>query len=149
MKTKTHCKSGHEFTVENTYYTKEGWKQCKICRRISGRKCWLNADNQEKYRRYRKEWRSKNKETSRKLARDYYDRIRTIIEEAKRGPCVDCGQQFPHYVMDLHHRAPETKRMNIGRTRGIRSTPAEIAKCDLLCANCHRIRTWRDKGRKR
>ncbi len=38
---KTHCKHGHKFTAENTYrYPKESRKQsrnCKICRRNSGR----------------------------------------------------------------------------------------------------------------
>lgn len=29
----THCKNGHEFKEENTYITKLGYRQCKICNR--------------------------------------------------------------------------------------------------------------------
>jgi hypothetical protein len=36
---KTHCKNGHEFNDQNTYYTKQGWRICRICR------------NQENHRR--------------------------------------------------------------------------------------------------
>jgi hypothetical protein len=32
QKARTHCKRGHEFTPENTDLTKEGWRQCRICR---------------------------------------------------------------------------------------------------------------------
>ncbi len=28
---KTHCRQGHELTPENTYVTKEGWRQCRVC----------------------------------------------------------------------------------------------------------------------
>jgi hypothetical protein len=45
--------------------------------------------------------------------------------------------------MDFDH-APGTKTFNIGRDRGSRSAhvvAAEIAKCEVVCANCHRIRT--------
>jgi hypothetical protein len=30
---KTHCPRGHEYTPENTYVRKLGWRECKICRR--------------------------------------------------------------------------------------------------------------------
>lgn len=30
-KAKTHCAHGHEFTEGNTYFTREGWKRCRIC----------------------------------------------------------------------------------------------------------------------
>jgi hypothetical protein len=31
---RTHCKHGHAFTVENTYYTREGWRRCRVCRAL-------------------------------------------------------------------------------------------------------------------
>jgi WhiB family redox-sensing transcriptional regulator len=30
---KTHCKHGHQFTAENTYYTPDGHRRCRICLR--------------------------------------------------------------------------------------------------------------------
>lgn len=31
QRSRTHCKLGHEFTVENTHITKEGWRSCRKC----------------------------------------------------------------------------------------------------------------------
>jgi len=44
---RTHCKNGHEWTVENTYFTKEGWRNCRRCacekmRRITAAKRLAN-----------------------------------------------------------------------------------------------------------
>ncbi len=41
---KTHCKRGHEYTEENTYYTpREGWRQCRECKKIVGRVSRMRA----------------------------------------------------------------------------------------------------------
>lgn len=37
----THCKHGHAWTPENTYFTKEGWKNCRECQNAKMRR--LNA----------------------------------------------------------------------------------------------------------
>jgi len=62
--------------------------------------------------------------------------------QLKNKPCSRCGGTFPPYVMDWHHRDPSQKKfpLNAGNlTRTEESILAEVAKCDLLCANCHRI----------
>ena len=67
-------------------------------------------------------------------------------------PCVDCGAVYPHYVMDLDHRDPETKvdhLSNMVRRKGLGAVKAEVEKCDLVCANCHRIRTFERLSRSR
>ena len=60
-------------------------------------------------------------------------------------PCLDCGVSYPHYVMDYDHRPTEVKLFNIGQ-HGKGYTwdvlKAEMAKCDIVCSNCHRRRTW-------
>lgn len=78
------------------------------------------------------------------------------IAELKSRPCTDCGHSFPSCVMDFDHRDPLDKKFSIGiaagsGTRSWESIAAEIVKCDLVCANCHRIRTakqfgWRDSA---
>lgn len=64
--------------------------------------------------------------------------------EQKRNPCVDCKGEFPEVCMDFDH-VRGNKRMNLSQMMGMgyarKYLVAEIAKCDLVCANCHRIRT--------
>ncbi len=71
--------------------------------------------------------------------------VRSILQEAKARPCADCGRRYPAFVMDFDHVDPETKRFTIGRdgwsTRTLIDLRGEIAKCDVVCANCHRLRT--------
>lgn len=100
----------------------------------------LRAQSAEKRARMTPEQRA---ERARKT-RLYQDRNRRIIDEAKSVPCMRCAQTFPTIAMDLHHRDPRTKAGSVGRQAvgacwsAVRLT-AEIAKCDVLCACCHRI----------
>lgn len=67
-------------------------------------------------------------------------RNQEIILAAKSSGCVRCGEADP-VVLDFHHRDPATKLRDIssmrqtGEEQGLRE---EIAKCDVLCCNCHR-----------
>ncbi len=67
-----------------------------------------------------------------------------VIRKLKENPCTDCTLRFPYYVMDWDHRPGETKSFNVSEALynyGLERILAEIKKCDLLCSNCHRIRT--------
>jgi len=59
---------------------------------------------------------------------------------------MDCGGQFPPYVMDFDHRPGEQKAYAVSEmvSRMVRweKIEAEVAKCDLVCSNCHRVRTF-------
>jgi hypothetical protein len=64
-------------------------------------------------------------------------------------PCTDCGRLFPTPVMQWDHRPGYEKLGEIsvdfwGKTR--QEVLDEIAKCDLVCANCHAIRTFSRNG---
>lgn len=60
-------------------------------------------------------------------------------------PCTDCGGLFPPVCLDFDHLPQFQKRLGISRMvstcRSWAAITAEIAKCELVCANCHRIRT--------
>lgn len=46
-------------------------------------------------------------------------------------------------VFDFDHRDPSMKDSNVSKTQ-ISKLVEEMAKCDLLCANCHRLKTARE-----
>jgi len=57
------------------------------------------------------------------------------------GQCVGCGGTFPEPLFEFHHLDARTKEFAIshdGITRRWKKIEAELAKCVLLCANCHR-----------
>ena len=55
--------------------------------------------------------------------------------------CNKCGGEFPHYVYDFHHVDPTEKEGKLSQMRKTtwEKMKAELDKCVLLCANCHRI----------
>ena len=58
--------------------------------------------------------------------------------------CGDCGSKFPYYVLDFDHRDPNNKSYQpakLSETGSWEKMLAEINKCDVVCANCHRERT--------
>lgn len=77
----------------------------------------------------------------------YRKNRRAKLDEFKKGkPCQDCGNVFPTECMDFDHREPTQKLFQIGQHHASFSWEKvlkEIEKCDLICANCHRIRTTR------
>lgn len=75
-------------------------------------------------------------------------RRRALLDAEKSKPCIDCLHAFPPVVMDFDHRNPEEKLFSISanfRTNE-RLLREEIAKCDVVCANCHRIREGRRRA---
>ena len=68
------------------------------------------------------------------------DKMRAMIDELKVA-CIKCGYYKCKRALSYHHRDGEVKEFQIGRVlRDCRSKArvlAEIAKCDLLCSNCH------------
>lgn len=68
-------------------------------------------------------------------------RIRAKALQMKGNACEVCGYHRCSAALDFHHRDPQSKEFGIsahGLTRAWKKVEAEIAKCILLCANCHR-----------
>lgn len=57
---------------------------------------------------------------------------------------MDCGYNEHPAALDYDHRPDTSKCFNLGSTVtwSIARIDEEIAKCDVVCANCHRIRTF-------
>lgn len=77
-----------------------------------------------------------------KNLRSFHKR-REFVRQMKNRPCEDCGISYPYYVMDFDHREDEIKEFGLNEItqKAINSLKREIAKCDVVCANCHRERT--------
>lgn len=79
---------------------------------------------------------------NRERNRDYVDRL-------KREPCTDCRGRFPAPAMDFDH-VDDDKAANIAALvrRGVSTGRLldELAKTELVCSNCHRVRTARREG---
>jgi 5-methylcytosine-specific restriction endonuclease McrA len=82
----------------------------------------------------------RNAKTYRWQKKRRHSRKQQLIDAAG-GRCVECGYQGPAAAFEFHHRDPSTKLFSVGDFSGpIGRLLDEIAKCDLLCANCHRRR---------
>jgi len=62
--------------------------------------------------------------------------------------CADCGYNRHPAALDLDHLPQFAKRAEVGRLAGAGRDAilAELAKCEVVCANCHRIRTGQRAG---
>jgi len=81
----------------------------------------------------------KERDRLRKLA------LKDLVRAKKDKPCVDCGVKYPFYVMQFDHTDPSQKVANVNRlvaNRSMKKALAEIEKCEVVCANCHSIRTY-------
>ena len=98
-------------------------------------------------RRYYHE-RGKAARQARRRAR--LTKARAWMAALKKGvPCADCGEVFPAWVMHWDHLPGYEKVGNISEMVGNNSrtiTIAELEKCELVCANCHVMRTIRRSG---
>ena len=70
------------------------------------------------------------------------EKCRRAIQKLKEKPCADCNNKFPYYVMDFDHTGEKKETVSkLVRIGAIRRAIEEIKKCEVVCANCHRIRT--------
>jgi len=114
-----------------------------------------DPEERKKYHaKYMKEvWYPKNKEKHISYVRKNTRRVLAFIDAYKRErSCADCGfpgKEYP-FVLDFDHlEGDTTKKFNIGGWRhsvlSVAAIEREIEKCELVCANCHRKRTFSRK----
>lgn len=118
---------------------------CKQCRALQEKhKKATDPVYAAKHRASSKGWYKANPEYQRQHVRRRSLESRMWVDSLKSHPCVDCGNDFPPCVMQFHHRDPASKLFGIAAifSHSKHKVLAEIEKCDLLCANCHAIRTW-------
>ena len=97
----------------------------------------------------RNHYKNNKKQYLKRNARSFAKR-QEFVRNFKSRPCQDCGVQYPYYVMDFDHRENEVKELQINQVilYTIEKLKREIAKCDVVCANCHRERTFQRLNQK-
>lgn len=117
----------------------------------------MNQEKIEKRRKYQREWKRKNYDRFKEKVRKAQQKNRAAYlkkailrsRENKQkaveylgNQCKRCEGKFPLEVYDFHHRNPIQKDFGIAYIKGrkFENMKEELNKCDLLCANCHRVR---------
>lgn len=85
----------------------------------------------------------RNRSTDRRLVAD---KRSAVIRFKEDNPCADCGDKYPYYVMQFDHlpqfiKTAEVNKM-ISGGYSLQAVWDEIAKCELVCANCHAARSF-------
>jgi hypothetical protein len=112
------------------------------------------AQTKEQQRASSRKHYEANKETMKARARTYTvenrKRLRAHVEALREvAICPDCKGKFPACVMEFDHvRGEKSNDIStmVNRSVSMKTLQAEIDKCEIVCANCHRIRT-RDRAR--
>lgn len=72
------------------------------------------------------------------------------VAKLKSAPCTDCGKTYAPCGMDFDHRDPSAKTDDVSslvkRMVAWETVLDEIAKCDLVCVCCHRLRTYKGQN---
>ena len=101
--------------------------------------------DKEAQRKAQARYFQENKKAIRRSQNQKRNAMRRRIQEIKESsPCADCGIQYPYYMLDFDHVRGE-KLFNVASTAmaaSMGALEAEIAKCEVVCANCHRHRTF-------
>lgn len=113
-------------------------------------KCGVDGAQQNGYCKpcrseYNREWYRKNSARHREQVNrnrsGYEARNRAIIEAAKSVPCMDCGGSFETCQMDFDHLGDKSYNVASMLSHSEKMLRKEISNCDVVCANCHRLRT--------
>ncbi|MFT5682554.1 MAG: hypothetical protein ACI8RZ_003472 [Myxococcota bacterium] len=82
-------------------------------------------------------------------AKERQRRFKEICVQYKGGTCERCGYFRYIGALEFHHRDPEQKDFSVSQRRSLKfnhEVEAELDKCCLLCANCHREVHAEQKG---
>jgi hypothetical protein len=85
--------------------------------------------SREHYQKYKQKYNERNQLQKQKT--------RDIIEEAKSSGCIKCGEK-EQSCLDFHHLGEKDKTVSSMLGMNEERVRAEISKCVILCANCHR-----------
>ena len=128
-------------TIDSFYKRKTGdrageyYEKCISCYQLRGRTYY--AEN-----------RVRQLELAKKRKVRYIEQRKIFINKLKNKPCFDCHKRYPSWMMDFDHLDPKEKISSISsltfqNMAKLDKIIEEIKKCDLVCSNCHRNRTYK------
>jgi hypothetical protein len=91
-------------------------------------------------------WYQRNKDLVSVRQKQRKNSIRKFVEEHKEqnSECADCGISYPPHMLDFDHLGD--KEFGIAHAvhlnKSLEDLKKEIDKCEIVCANCHRHRTY-------
>lgn len=72
-----------------------------------------------------------------------------VFDYLKKHPCVDCGENNI-LTLEFDHKDPNLKLDNIclmiGDGKVVEKIQLELDKCEVRCANCHKIKTFKQQN---
>lgn len=117
-KKQTHCKNGHEFSVDNTYVRPDGTQQCKSCRRQYRRQYY--KANRERELGHARKYREANKEKCAKDHRKWCEDNREYYSERTKQYRQDNPEQCREAVRRWKKNHPEKVNAHIAKRRAIK-----------------------------
>jgi hypothetical protein len=104
---------------------------CKSCARIRRAKT-KSKTNREQLRQYSRNRRKKGRALCRQIVQDHL----------RSHSCTDCGESDIQVLEFDHLRDKAHNISQLYRYGSLSKLKIEIAKCEVVCANCHRRRTY-------
>lgn len=131
------CKLSKPLTDFGNNGSKADKKQpyCKACGSLRDKKHYEdNSHRRDKVKESRIECRIRNREF--------------VLAYLLEHPCVDCGERNPLFLDFDHVRGKKTMGISSASNHGwsMSSLKSEIAKCDIRCLKCHRVKTAKEQG---
>lgn len=126
-------KSLSDFYQRKKHRRGEYYERCKECFKERGRSYYHHNHERQLY-------------LAKLRKKRYIQERENWLNFIKDQPCADCGIKYPPFVMDFDHKDGYAKIGSVSwlakhNTSSFEKIKKEIEKCDLVCANCHRIRT--------
>lgn len=112
----------------------DGMKECSKCKEIKPVEEFSKNPPSTKSRDGYRSWCKECRKTEAQEKRDW-------INTFKQVPCTDCGRKYPPILMDFDHVPEKGIKIDIVMRLGKKKALEEIAKCEVVCPTCHRIRT--------
>ena len=107
---------------------------CKVCRKDQYKSWWNDKGGSEIWYEKQRVSREKRRIEMRQYVRDIKSKT----------PCADCGNIYHFAAMDFDHiEGGKIADVSTLVNKAMRTAlMAELKKCELVCSNCHRVRTY-------